>query len=79
MESSRRDFVVQGSAAVSGLALINAPFLAHAFPSRKGEEVVSWLDPPPENPYPDGVRNLLQWEELDSRITPTDEFFAVNH
>jgi DMSO/TMAO reductase YedYZ molybdopterin-dependent catalytic subunit len=79
MESSRRDFVVQGSAAVSGLALINAPFLAHAFPSRKGEEVVSWLDPPPENPYPDGVRNLLQWEELDSWITPTDEFFAVNH
>jgi DMSO/TMAO reductase YedYZ molybdopterin-dependent catalytic subunit len=79
MESSRRDFVVQGSAAVSGLALINAPFLAHAFPSRKGEEVVSWLDPPPQNPYPDGVRNLLQWEELDSWITPTDEFFAVNH
>lgn len=79
MESSRRDFVVQGSAAVSGLTLINAPFLAHAFPSRKGEEVVPWLDPPPENPYPDGVRNLLQWEELDSWITPTDEFFAVNH
>jgi DMSO/TMAO reductase YedYZ molybdopterin-dependent catalytic subunit len=40
---------------------------------------VPWLDPPPENPYPDGVRNLLQWEELDSWITPTDEFFAVNH
>jgi DMSO/TMAO reductase YedYZ molybdopterin-dependent catalytic subunit len=79
METSRRQFVVQGSAAFSGLSLINAPFLAHAFPSRKGEEVVPWLDPPPQNPAPDAVRNLLEWEELDSWVIPNDEFFAVNH
>jgi DMSO/TMAO reductase YedYZ molybdopterin-dependent catalytic subunit len=79
METSRRQFVVQGGAAVSGLALINTPFLARAFPSRKGEEVVPWLDPPAENPAPDAVRHLLRWEDLDGWVTPTDEFFAVNH
>jgi DMSO/TMAO reductase YedYZ molybdopterin-dependent catalytic subunit len=79
METSRRDFVGQGSAALGGLTLINMPFLAHAFPSQKGEEVLPWLDQPPENPAPDAVRTLLQWQELDSWITPNDEFFAVNH
>jgi DMSO/TMAO reductase YedYZ molybdopterin-dependent catalytic subunit len=79
METSRREFVAQGSAALGGLTLINAPFLAQAFPTRKGEEVVPWLDQPSENPAPDAVRTLLRWEELDSWVTPNDEFFAVNH
>src|SRR5918996_2999569 len=79
METSRRNFVGQGGAALGGMTLLNAPFLAHAFPSRAGEEVVPWLDPPPENPAPDAVRNLLRWEELDSWVTPNEEFFAVNH
>jgi DMSO/TMAO reductase YedYZ molybdopterin-dependent catalytic subunit len=79
METSRRDFVGQGGAALGALTLMNAPFLAHAFPSRAGEEVLPWLDPPPENPAPDAVRNLLRWEELDSWVTPNEEFFAVNH
>jgi DMSO/TMAO reductase YedYZ molybdopterin-dependent catalytic subunit len=77
--SSRRDFVVQGGAAFAGLTLLHAPFLAQAFPSQKGEEVVPWLDQPPDNPAPDAVRNLLRWEDLDSWVTPNDEFFAVNH
>jgi DMSO/TMAO reductase YedYZ molybdopterin-dependent catalytic subunit len=79
METSRREFVVQGGAAFTGFTLANVPFLAQAFPSRKGEEVVPWLDQPPANPEPDAVRSLLRWEELDSWLTPNDEFFAVNH
>jgi DMSO/TMAO reductase YedYZ molybdopterin-dependent catalytic subunit len=75
----RRDFMVKGGAAVAGLALIQAPWLAHAFPSRPGEEVLPWLDQPPPNPAPEEVRNLLRWEELNSWLTPSDEFFAVNH
>jgi DMSO/TMAO reductase YedYZ molybdopterin-dependent catalytic subunit len=78
MKTSRRAFV-QGGAAFSGITLINAPFLARAFPNRKGEEVVPWLDQPPVNPAPDAVRNLLQWQEFDSWLTPNDAFFAVNH
>jgi DMSO/TMAO reductase YedYZ molybdopterin-dependent catalytic subunit len=79
MQTSRREFVGQGGAVLGGLALINAPFLAQAFPSRAGEEVVAWLDQPPENPEPGAVRNLLRWQELDSWITPNDEFFAIGH
>ena len=79
MQTSRRDFVGRSGGALGGLALINTPFLAQAFPSRAGEEVLPWLDQPPENPEPDAVRNLLDWQELDSWITPNDEFFAVNH
>jgi len=79
MESSRRDFVGQGGAALGALTLINTPFLAHAFPTRKGEEVLPWLDQTPENPVPDVVRTPLEWQELDSWITPNDKFFAVGH
>jgi DMSO/TMAO reductase YedYZ molybdopterin-dependent catalytic subunit len=79
MQTSRRDFVGQGGAALGGLALINTPFLAQAFPSRAGEQVLPWLDQPPENPEPGAVRNLLRWQELDSWITPNDEFFAIGH
>ena len=43
------------------------------------EEVLPWLDQPTENPFPDNLKNLLKWEELDSWRTPTDEFFSVNH
>jgi DMSO/TMAO reductase YedYZ molybdopterin-dependent catalytic subunit len=79
METSRRKFVVQGGAAFTGLALINSPFLAQAFPSRKGEEVVPWLDQPPANPVPEVVRSQLRWENLDSWVTPNDRFFGVGH
>jgi DMSO/TMAO reductase YedYZ molybdopterin-dependent catalytic subunit len=79
MQTSRRDFVGQSGAALGALSLISTPFLAQAFPSRAGEEVLPWLDQPPENPEPNAVRNLLRWQELDSWITPNDEFFAIGH
>jgi DMSO/TMAO reductase YedYZ molybdopterin-dependent catalytic subunit len=79
MQTSRRDFVGQSGAALGALSLISTPFLAQAFPSRAGEEVLPWLDQPPENPEPDAVRNLLRWQELDSWITPNEEFFAIGH
>jgi DMSO/TMAO reductase YedYZ molybdopterin-dependent catalytic subunit len=79
METSRREFVVQGGAAFTGLALINAPFLAQAFPSRSGEVVIPWLDQPPPNTDPNGTKNTLVWEELDSWITPNEKFFGIAH
>jgi hypothetical protein len=36
----RREFLVQGSAAVAGLTLANFPFFARAFPARPGEVVI---------------------------------------
>jgi len=46
----RREFLVQGGTAVAGLTLANVPFLARAFPTRPGEEVIPWLEEMPPNP-----------------------------
>ena len=78
-ELQRREFLSRGSGALAGLAVLHAPFLAWAFPSRPGEEVVPWADQPPDNPVPDVVQNQLRWEQLDSWLTPNDKFFGVGH
>ena len=75
----RRSVLQQGGAGLAGLALLQSPLLALAFPSRSGEEVVPWLDQPPANPSGGVVENLPQWEELGSWLTPNDKFFRVAH
>lgn len=42
------------------------------------EEVIPWLDQPTENSFPDNLKNLLKGEELDSWLTPTDNFHSFN-
>jgi DMSO/TMAO reductase YedYZ molybdopterin-dependent catalytic subunit len=76
---SRRELLMQGSAALVGLAWMHGPRQAIAFPRWSGEEVIPWLDQPPANPMPQVVGNLLQWEQLDSWLTPNDKFFTVGH
>jgi DMSO/TMAO reductase YedYZ molybdopterin-dependent catalytic subunit len=76
---SRRELLVQGSAVLAGLALSHAPWVAQAFPSRPGEEVIPWTDQPPANPVPEVVSNLHPWEELGAWLTPNDKFFRVAH
>jgi len=76
----RRDFVIQGAAAaLAGMAVLQASRLAEAFPTRPGEDVLPWLDQPPENPIPQVVANQLKWEDLDSWLTPNEKFFSVAH
>ncbi|MEP6608742.1 MAG: sulfite oxidase [Burkholderiaceae bacterium] len=77
-ETTRRE-LLQGSAALTGLALFHVPWLAQAFPSRPGEEVIPWLDQPGANPSGGVAENLRPWEELTSFITPNDKFFRVSH
>ncbi|MBZ9793524.1 molybdopterin-dependent oxidoreductase [Rhizobium sp. 3T7] len=74
----RREFIVQGSAALAGFAGLYAS-MAHAFPTQPGEEVVAWLDQPAENRNPVGIQTQLVWEDLDSWITPNDKFFSISH
>jgi len=76
---SRRDLLLQGSATLTGLALLHAPWVTQAFPSRPGEEVIPWLDQPPANPSAGVVENLQPWENLASWLTPNDQFFQVAH
>jgi len=42
-------------------------------------QVIPWLDQPPPNPVPQITGNLLQWEALDSFLTPAEDFFYVQH
>ena len=76
----RRDFLTYGSAAFAGLTVLRSS-LARAFPARPGEEVVAWADQPP--PVPDAassvVQNLPKWEDLNTWLTPNEQFFSVAH
>ena len=76
---SRQKLLRQGGATLAGLALVQSPWLAEAFPRRPDEEVVPWLDQPPANPSGGVVENLPRWEDLASWLTPTDKFFSVGH
>jgi DMSO/TMAO reductase YedYZ molybdopterin-dependent catalytic subunit len=71
-------FASQRGAGLGHWSAQSAPAAA-TFPTRPGEEVVPWLDQPPTDPVPDVAGNLLQWEALDSWITPNDKFFTVQH
>jgi DMSO/TMAO reductase YedYZ molybdopterin-dependent catalytic subunit len=75
----RRGFLIEGCAAVTGLALFAPPLVAHAFPSRPGEDVIPWLDQAPAMPAGAPVANQLRWEDLSSYTTPNQKFFEVAH
>jgi DMSO/TMAO reductase YedYZ molybdopterin-dependent catalytic subunit len=46
-----------------------------------GGDVLLWADQPADVPPPaqSVVGNLLKWEALDTRLTPSDNFFTVKH
>ena len=64
---------------MAGAALFPLPGMARGFQTQPGEEVIPWLDRPAENPVPEVAANLLEWEQLDSWVTPTNDFFSVTH
>jgi DMSO/TMAO reductase YedYZ molybdopterin-dependent catalytic subunit len=77
---SRRTLLQGGGAAFAGLTVLRVAGPAHAFPGHRDNEVViPWEDQPA--PLPPGVDlpNLLVWEDLDSRITPANDFFVISH
>jgi DMSO/TMAO reductase YedYZ molybdopterin-dependent catalytic subunit len=78
-EISRRTLFKGGGAAAAGLTAVRVAGPAHAFPGQPDEEVIPWLDQPPPNPVPDLIVRQLDWEALDSRLTPPDQFFVINH
>src|SRR4051794_12451328 len=76
---SRRTLLKGGGAAFAGLTIVQVAGPAHAFPGHAGDEVIPWLDQPAANPVPQIVPRQLVWENLDSWLTPADEFFIVSH
>jgi hypothetical protein len=76
---SRRGLLRHGSARLTGLVLVHPSWLAQAFASRPGEEVIPSLDQPLANPSAGVVDHLHPWEDLASWLTPNDHFFRVAH
>lgn len=74
---SRRSLLQRG-AALTALGFLPLS-IARAFSQRPGEEVLPWLDQPAENPVPEVIGNPLMWEEVDSWLTPSAQFFSVSH
>ena len=78
-DMSRRRLLKQGGSAVAGLSVLRLAGPAHAFQTSTGDEVIPWLDPPEPNPAPEAIIQQLDWEQLTSWLTPTDQFFAIKH
>jgi DMSO/TMAO reductase YedYZ molybdopterin-dependent catalytic subunit len=77
-DTSRRTFLKGGGAALAGLTVLQVAGPEAAL-GQPGGTVIPWLDQPAPNPIPSNVGNLLDWEALDSWLTPTHNFFFVNH
>ena len=77
---SRRTLLKGGGAALAGLSTLQVAGPADAFPGHSDETVLPWIDQPtaPPTPFPPGFVQL-KWEDLDSWVTPNDEFFVVFH
>jgi DMSO/TMAO reductase YedYZ molybdopterin-dependent catalytic subunit len=76
---SRRTLLKHGGAALGGVSVLRLAGPAHAFPRIQDAVVIPWLDQPEPNPVPDVIVRQLTWEQLDSWLTPPDQFFVIKH
>ncbi len=70
----RRDFLKQCGLTLTALLL--SPWSSYAFPSREGEVLIPFAA---QSPASDNKRVLLDWNPLDTFITPNQKFFNVSH
>ena len=72
---SRREWL-RGGLAATGASLLHPSLFGFVLPALEtGETVVPFLDPQPVNPD----RPMVQWDQLESWITPESDFFSVKH
>jgi DMSO/TMAO reductase YedYZ molybdopterin-dependent catalytic subunit len=76
---SRRTLLQGGGAALAGLSVLRVAGPTSAFQTPVTGEVIPWLDQPEPNPVPEVIVQQLDWEQLDSWITPNDQFFVIKH
>jgi DMSO/TMAO reductase YedYZ molybdopterin-dependent catalytic subunit len=72
---TRREAIIRGGAVAAGMAFIPGDLAARLTKLAPQEAVVPWLNPPPSG----GRSNFLDWQALDSWVTPTDKLFRVGH
>ncbi|MGI8977548.1 MAG: sulfite oxidase [Thermomicrobiales bacterium] len=78
-EISRRRLMKQGGTALAGLSVLRFAGPTYAFEAQPGAEVIPWLDQLEDNPVPEAIVRQLDWEQLDSWLTPPDQFFVIKH
>ncbi len=78
-EMSRRRLLKQGGSAIAGLSVLRVAGPTSAFQTPVTGEVIPWLDPPADNPVPEVIVRQLDWEQLDSWLTPPEQFFVIKH
>ena len=76
---SRRTLMNRGGAALAGLSVLRVAGPTAAFQTPATGEVIPWLDQPEPNPVPEVIVQQLDWEQLESWLTPTDDFFVIKH
>jgi DMSO/TMAO reductase YedYZ molybdopterin-dependent catalytic subunit len=76
---SRRSILKTSAAAMAGLSVIRIAGPARAFQTPVGGTVIPWAEELAENPVPNVIVQQLDWETLDSWITPNDQFFVIKH
>lgn len=76
--TTRRALLQGGGSALAGTTILQLAGPTAAF-AQFGSQVIPWLDQPAPNPAPAALGNLLDWEALHTVVTPTDNFFSVNH
>ena len=76
---ARRSLLKDGATALAGLTVLRVAGPTQLLGQTTGE-VLPWVDQPTPNPAPPAnVGKLLRWEALDTRLTPAENFFFVNH
>lgn len=78
-EITRRRLLKQGGSAIAGLSVMRLAGPTYAFQTPAGAEIIPWLDRPEPNPVPEVIVRQLDWEQLDSWLTPPDQFFVIKH
>src|SRR5688572_21517759 len=68
-----------GAAALAGVSVLRLAGPTYAFQAESDGEVIRWLDQPEPNPLPEAILQQLEWEKLDSWLTPPDQFFVIKH
>jgi DMSO/TMAO reductase YedYZ molybdopterin-dependent catalytic subunit len=68
-----------GAAALAGASVLRLVGPTYAFQAGSDGEVIPWLDQPEPNPVPEAIVQQMEWEKLDSWLTPPDQFFVIKH
>jgi DMSO/TMAO reductase YedYZ molybdopterin-dependent catalytic subunit len=77
--TTRRSLLKGSGAAIAGLSVFRMTIPARSAQDASTGDVIPWLDELAENPVPDVIVQQLDWQALDSWITPNDEFFVIKH